>query len=105
MGALCHLCEIAQPGPAPLSTWGFSLADRNGVVHDVRLSMHANGFMQLTGFGVMESPDRYRSKPCRRIPRSSGFRSTWLCALRPWLREAIRGKKLCINQQGWLPAP
>lgn len=51
-------------------------------------SYQPNGIKGLTGFGVMESPDRRGSQPRERIPRQGGCRSTLLCALRPWLREA-----------------
>lgn len=42
----------------------------------------------MVGFGVMESPDRCGSLPRKRIPSQGGNRSTLICALRPWLREA-----------------
>jgi hypothetical protein len=54
----------------------------------VRRLLGSTGTWALTGFGVMESPVRRGSQPRERIPRQGGCRSTLLCALRPWLREA-----------------
>jgi hypothetical protein len=68
--------------------WAFVVSEAAvGRLCSGRLSA-PTGSWSVTGFGVMESPDRRGSQPRERIPRQGGCRSTLLCALRPWLREA-----------------
>jgi hypothetical protein len=50
--------------------WPFAFSGRCGTT--VQRYLGSTGFMGLTGFGVMESPDRRGSQPRERIPRQGG---------------------------------
>lgn len=54
----------------------------------------AQGPSGLTGLGVIGSPGRCELLSRIRIQRQGSNKLTLPCALRPWLREAVRGKTL-----------
>ena len=81
--------ELPSQGPAPLSTWGFSLAARDWLT-TLTERQAANGTCGLTGFSVMRSPVRGPFKVGRRIARQAPLNRPVRCtdAVAPGSREA-----------------
>ena len=80
--------RLPSQGPAPLRTWGFSLAARYWTTLSERSA--ANGTSRLMGFSVMRSPVRSQVKAGSRIARWEPLNLPIRCtdAVAPGSRDA-----------------